>query len=74
MDNKHSRDSNSLAENAFERDGRRRLHHWAVTVIYEEVVIFRGFIQTKGEHGGSLRGRKSRQWSRPRKCDCFRKL
>lgn len=40
MNNKHSVDSNSVVENALERDRRRRFHHWAVTVIYEDVDEF----------------------------------
>jgi hypothetical protein len=34
VNDKHSVDSNSVVENALERDRRRRFHHWAVTVLY----------------------------------------
>ena len=34
MNDKHSVDSNSVAENALEKDRRRRFHQRAVTVLY----------------------------------------
>lgn len=36
MDNKRSLGGSRIVGDAFERDRRRRLHHWAVTVLYED--------------------------------------
>jgi len=52
VDNKHGFDNNGSAGTAFERDRRRRRHHWAVTIAYPDGEKFRRIYTDEGKARG----------------------
>jgi len=60
VDNKNGFDNNSNAGNIFERDRRRRRHHWAVTIAYPDGEKFRRiYTDERKARGFAARQRRS---------------